>query len=270
MLEHLIDGVQRDSVVAASGGRQVERQQDLPVLSSKADAVVRDHKLQRPVFGAADGDPDSPRSLLWLDAVSDRVFHQHLKRELRNKAGKQRLVRDGHLIGYFIAEAHLLQFYIKFRVLQLLRQRDLDVASAGKPRLRQPRKVARHFLDVRISIHLRHERDAAQDVIHEMRVDLTLQESKLAVHGDELFLINVVDQMVDRVRHGVERLTHGGKFLTIVLRELDAEILLRDLPELERHLLKRPQPPHHSEEHDRCDGKQKQNAGDHIRRGDLI
>ena len=76
--------------------------------------------------------------------------------------------------------------------------------------------------------------------------------------------------MVDRVRHGIERLTHGGKFLTIVLRELDAEILLRDLPELERHLLKRPQPPHHSEEHDRCDGKQKQNAGDHIRRGDLI
>ena len=103
-----------------------------------------------------------------------------------------------------------------------------------------------------------------------MRVDLTLQESKLAVHGDELFLINVVDQMVDRVRHGVERLTHGEKFLTIVLRELDAEILLRDLLELERHLLKRPQPPHHSEEHDRCDGKQKQNAGDHIRRGDLI
>ena len=73
-----------------------------------------------------------------------------------------------------------------------------------------------------------------------MRVDLTLQESKLAVHGDELFLIIV------------------------------AEILLRDLPELERHLLKRPQPPHHSEEHDRCDGKQKQNAGDHIRRSDLI
>ena len=122
MLEHLIDRVQRDSVVAASDGRQVERQLDLPVLSGKADAVVRDHKLQRPVFGAADGDPDSPRPLLWLDAVSDRVFHQHLKRELRNKAGKQRLVRDGHLIGYFIAEAHLLQFYIKFRVLQLLRQ----------------------------------------------------------------------------------------------------------------------------------------------------
>mgnify|MGYP001658874953 CR=1 FL=1 len=143
-------------------------------------------------------------------------------------------------------------------------------SSIRKPRLRQPCKIARHFLDVRISIHLRHERDAAQDVIHEMRVDLTLQESKLAVHGDELFLINVVDQMVDRVRHGVERLTHGGKFLTIVLRELDAEILLRDLLELERHLLKRPQPPHHSEEHDRCDGKQKQNAGDHIRRGDLI
>ena len=44
----------------------------------------------------------------------------------------------------------------------------------------------------------------------------------------------------------------------------------RDLLELECHLLKRPQPPHHSEEHDRCDGKQKQNAGDHIRRGDLI
>ena len=100
MLEHLIDRVQRDSVVAASDGRQVERQLDLPVLSGKADAVVRDHKLQRPVFGAADGDPDSPRPLLWLDAVSDRVFHQHLKRELRNKAGKQRLVRDGHLIGY--------------------------------------------------------------------------------------------------------------------------------------------------------------------------
>lgn len=98
MLEHLIDRVQCDSVVAASGGRQVERQLDLPVLSGKADAVVRDHKLQRPVFGAADGDPDSPRPLLWLDAVSDRVFHQHLKRELRNKAGKQRLVRDGHLI----------------------------------------------------------------------------------------------------------------------------------------------------------------------------
>ena len=137
MLEHLIDRVQRDSVVAASDGRQVERQLDLPVLSGKADAVVRDHKLQRPVFGAADGDPDSPRPLLWLDAVSDRVFHQHLKRELRNKAGKQRLVRDGHLIGYFIAEPHLLQFYIKFRVLQLLRQRDLDVASAGEPRLRQ-------------------------------------------------------------------------------------------------------------------------------------
>ena len=57
MLEHLIDRVQRDSVVAASGGRQVERQLDLPVLSGKADAVVRDHKLQRPVFGAADGHP---------------------------------------------------------------------------------------------------------------------------------------------------------------------------------------------------------------------
>lgn len=125
MLEHLIDRVQRDSVVAASDGRQVERQRDLPVLSGKADAVVRDHKLQRPVFGAADGDPDSPRSLLWLDAVSDRVFHQHLKRELRNKAGKQCLVRNGHLIGYFFAEAHLLQFYIKFRVLQLLRQLSL-------------------------------------------------------------------------------------------------------------------------------------------------
>lgn len=64
MLEHLIDRVQRDSVVAASDGRQVERQLDLPVLSGKADAVVRDHKLQRPVFGAADGDPDSPRPLL--------------------------------------------------------------------------------------------------------------------------------------------------------------------------------------------------------------
>ena len=145
MLEHLIDRVQRDSVVAASGGRQVERQLDLPVFSGKADDVVRDHKLQRPVFGAADGDSDSSRALLWLDAVSDRVFHQHLKRELRNKAGKQRLVRDGHLIGYFIAEAHLLQFYIKFRVLQLLRQRDLDVAAAGKPRLRQPCKVLAIF-----------------------------------------------------------------------------------------------------------------------------
>ena len=32
VLEHLIDGVQRDSVVAASGGRQVERQQDLSLI----------------------------------------------------------------------------------------------------------------------------------------------------------------------------------------------------------------------------------------------
>ena len=87
MLEHLIDRVQRDSVVAASDGRQVERQLDLPVLSGKADAVVRDHKLQHPVFGAADGDPDSSRALLWLDAMSDRVFYQHFDNKLRNKAG---------------------------------------------------------------------------------------------------------------------------------------------------------------------------------------
>ena len=48
MLEHLIDRVQRDSVVAASDGRQVERQLDLPVLSGKADAVVRDADIVPP------------------------------------------------------------------------------------------------------------------------------------------------------------------------------------------------------------------------------
>ena len=56
MLEHLIDRVQRDSVVAASGGRQVERQLDLPVLSGKADAVVRDADERRAAALYFDGD----------------------------------------------------------------------------------------------------------------------------------------------------------------------------------------------------------------------
>ena len=55
MLEHLIDRVQRVSVVAASDGRQVERQLDLPVLSGKADAVVRDADIARPPAADLDG-----------------------------------------------------------------------------------------------------------------------------------------------------------------------------------------------------------------------
>ena len=76
--------------------------------------------------------------------------------------------------------------------------------------------------------------------------------------------------MINGIRHGVEGLTHGRKLLTIVLWELDAEILLRDLPELKRHLLKRPQTADNGEEHDGRDCKQKHDAGDHIRRSDLI
>lgn len=59
MLEHLIDRVQCDSVVAASGGRQVERQLDLPVLSGKANAIIRDHKLYRPIFSITSRHMDS-------------------------------------------------------------------------------------------------------------------------------------------------------------------------------------------------------------------
>ena len=76
--------------------------------------------------------------------------------------------------------------------------------------------------------------------------------------------------MINGIRHGVEGLTHGRKLLTIVLWELDAEILLRDLPELKRHLLKRPQTADNGEEHDGRDCKQKHDTGDHIRRSDLI
>ena len=76
--------------------------------------------------------------------------------------------------------------------------------------------------------------------------------------------------MINGIRHGIERLAHGREFLTVILWKLDAEILLCDLLELKRHFLKRTESMHYGKKHDDRNCKQQQNAGEHIRRGNLI
>ena len=149
-------------------------------------------------------DPDHTPATFWLDPVGHCIFHQVFNKKPWNPEVFHILASIFDLIGKLVFKPAFLKIKIKIHQFHFLRYRNTDFLFPEYFAPHQSGKCLKSPVQLLISGKSGTDAEHGKDIKLEMRIDLCLQILGLRPGCKKLFLIDLLDEILDPFCHFIK------------------------------------------------------------------